>query len=41
MTRKFVFSYGILYVASDEEVVILSCFHGRRDPAAWRERLRP
>lgn len=35
------FSYGILYVASDDEVVILSCFHGRRDPARWRERLRP
>lgn len=34
------FQYGILYVASDVEIVILSCFHGRRDPANWRERLR-
>jgi plasmid stabilization system protein ParE len=34
------FPYGILYVTSDDEVVILSCFHGRRDPARWRERLR-
>jgi plasmid stabilization system protein ParE len=34
------FQHGILYVASDDEIVILSCFHGRRDPANWRERLR-
>jgi plasmid stabilization system protein ParE len=34
------FPYGILYVASDDELVILSCFHGRRDPARWRERLK-
>lgn len=34
------FPYGLLYVASDDEIVILSCFHGRRDPARWRERLR-
>lgn len=32
------FPYGILYVASDDEIVILSCFHGRRDPDRWRER---
>jgi len=32
------YPYGI--VASDDEIVILSCFHGRRDPAKWRERLR-
>jgi len=34
------FPYGILYVTSDDEIVILSCFHGGRDPAMWRERLR-
>ena len=34
------FPYGILYVASDDEIVILSCFHGMRDPARWRERLK-
>jgi plasmid stabilization system protein ParE len=27
------FQYGVLYVASDNEIVILSCCHGRRDPA--------
>jgi plasmid stabilization system protein ParE len=31
------FPYGILYAASDDEIVILSCFHGRRDPARWRD----
>jgi plasmid stabilization system protein ParE len=34
------FPYGILYVVSDDEIVVLSCFHGRRDPAQWRERLK-
>jgi plasmid stabilization system protein ParE len=33
------FPYGILYVASDDEIVVLSCFHGRRDPAGWHGRL--
>jgi plasmid stabilization system protein ParE len=34
------FPYGIMYVTTDDEIVILSCFHGRRNPARWRERLR-
>jgi plasmid stabilization system protein ParE len=34
------FPYGILYVASDDEIVILSCFHGRRDPKRWQSRTR-
>jgi len=34
------FQYGLLYVASDDEIVILSCFHPRRDPANWRDRIR-
>ncbi len=33
------FPYGILYVVSDDDIVVLSCFHDRRDPARWRERL--
>jgi plasmid stabilization system protein ParE len=33
------FPYGLLYVTLDDEVLILSCFHGRRDPARWHERL--
>jgi plasmid stabilization system protein ParE len=34
------FPYGLLYEVSDDEIVILSCFHGRRDPARWRDRLK-
>jgi hypothetical protein len=34
------FPYSIIYVVSDDELLILSCFHGRRDPARWRESSR-
>ena len=34
------FPYGLLYAASDHEIVILSCFHGRRDPKRWQSRER-
>jgi plasmid stabilization system protein ParE len=34
------YPYGILYAPSDDEIVIVSCFHGKRDPANWRERLK-
>ncbi len=33
------FPYLLLYRATDEEVVVISCFHTRRDPREWRERL--
>ena len=32
------FPYSIIYLVTDEEVVILSCFHQRRDPAEWMRR---
>ena len=31
------YPYGIMYVVSDEELLILTCFHGRRDPRRWRD----
>jgi toxin ParE1/3/4 len=31
------FPYGIMYIVSDEELLILTCFHGNRDPQHWRE----
>jgi plasmid stabilization system protein ParE len=31
------FPYGLLYVVEEQAVVILSCFHARRDPARWPE----
>ena len=30
------FPYGIMYSVADEELTILTCFHGRRDPSRWR-----
>jgi toxin ParE1/3/4 len=32
------FPYGLIYRATDREVVVLSCFHGRRGPGAWKAR---
>jgi plasmid stabilization system protein ParE len=34
------FQYSLIYSVSDDEVVIVGCFHDRRDPARWQERLR-
>lgn len=31
------FPYGIMHAASDEEILILTSFHGNRDPRRWRE----
>jgi plasmid stabilization system protein ParE len=31
------FPYGILYVVTDDELLILNCFHGHRDPRDWQE----
>ena len=32
------FPYGLYYTIEAEDVVVLSCFHGSRNPAIWRER---
>jgi plasmid stabilization system protein ParE len=32
------FPYGLIYVASDRQIIVVSCFHGRRKPKVWRER---
>jgi len=34
------FPYGVMYVVSDHELLIVACLHARRNPARWRERLR-
>jgi plasmid stabilization system protein ParE len=34
------FPYGILYVVTDDELLILNCFHGHRDPRDWQEQRR-
>lgn len=32
------FPYTILFTASDEEIVVFSVFHSRRDPKRWQSR---
>jgi ParE toxin of type II toxin-antitoxin system, parDE len=32
------FPYGLIYRVTDREIIVLSCFHGRRSPAAWKAR---
>jgi plasmid stabilization system protein ParE len=33
------FPFALIYTVSDDEVVIVSCFHGRRDPKRWQDRI--
>jgi plasmid stabilization system protein ParE len=32
------FPYGLYFTADEHEVIVLSCFHGRRNPARWKRR---
>ena len=34
-----VFPYSIIFFITNDEVVILSCFHDRRNPIEWQSRL--
>jgi plasmid stabilization system protein ParE len=34
------FPYGLMYVVREYEVVVLTCFHDRRDPRRWRDFVR-
>jgi len=34
------FPYGLIYLVSSSEIVIVSCTHDRRDPKRWQRRLR-
>ena len=34
------FPYVVLFSIRRDEVVVISCFHTRRDPTHWRDRLR-
>jgi|ERR1700760_337811 plasmid stabilization system protein ParE len=33
------FPYSLVYMASEQEIIVLACFHGRRDPRKLIERL--
>ena len=32
------YPYGLMYVVSDRNVVVVACMHGRRSPKVWQER---
>jgi plasmid stabilization system protein ParE len=32
------FPYSVFYVALDEEIIVLACLHGRRNPRRWQDR---
>lgn len=34
------FPYNLFYKASDDQILIVACFHSSRDPNAWRDRVR-
>ncbi|MEX0268968.1 type II toxin-antitoxin system RelE/ParE family toxin [Leptolyngbyaceae cyanobacterium UHCC 1019] len=33
------FPYGILYVFDQDIIAVVGCFHGKRDPQSWQDRL--
>lgn len=40
-TRRFLlrrFPYGLYYRVLDAEIVVVACFHAKRDPKTWRSR---
>jgi len=32
------FPYCVFYILEPNEIVVLACMHGHRDPQLWRER---
>src|SRR5262249_16821286 len=32
------FPYGLMYTATDHEVIVIACIHGRRHPSRWKGR---
>lgn len=33
------FPYGILYVFEPEIIAVIACFHGKRNPQSWQDKL--
>jgi len=33
------FPYGILYIFEQETIFVIACFHGKRAPKSWQDRL--
>jgi toxin ParE1/3/4 len=36
--RRFT-AYRLMYVVVDQEIVVLGCIHGRRNPKRWQDRI--
>jgi len=32
------FPYGIFYIVEADQIIVLACFHARRDPKQWQQR---
>ncbi len=32
------FPYGLIYHASERDITVVACFHGRRNPSVWKKR---
>jgi plasmid stabilization system protein ParE len=32
------FPYGIIFEVKENRIVVIACFHGRRDPRRWQSR---
>jgi len=32
------FPYGLMYVVSEHEIIVVACIHGRRHPKRWKGR---
>ena len=32
------FPYGLMYVATEQEIIVVACIHGRRNPTRWKGR---
>jgi plasmid stabilization system protein ParE len=32
------FPYGIFFEVQEQRIVVIACFHGRRDPRRWQSR---
>ena len=37
MLRRF--PYSLMYIVSGEDIAVLACMHGRRDPKRWQRRI--
>ncbi len=33
------FPYGLFYLVESDRIVVIACFHGKRNPHGWRERV--